>query len=318
MSRVRGRNTEITKQNDYQVKVTVFTPTYNRRHTIERLYRSLQMQTFKDFEWLIVDDGSTDDTASLVAKWQQENNAFPIRYYWKENAGKHTAHNYALTKAQGEYFAIQDSDDWYTNEALEILVAQWYSIPYEIRGQYSNIEGKCKYKDGRIIGNLFPKDLFDSNNFEIQRLQKRPGDTMGMYRLEALKEFPFPENFNGRFVPESLVWERIADKYKTRYINNVIGIKEYMADGLTKRPLIARFTKSEPAVLYYRERAQRKGVSSFQRIKCEINVYRYSFHNNLAISTVFMHGKSMLPNIPFIFFGFLLYIKDQVVIHLDK
>jgi glycosyltransferase involved in cell wall biosynthesis len=314
MSMSKDKNTEVTKQDNYQVKVTVFTPTYNRRHTIERLYQSLQAQTFKDFEWLIVDDGSTDDTASLISRWIQEESSFPIRYYWKQNGGKHTAHNYALTKARGEYLAIQDSDDWYSPEALEVLITQWNSIPPEIRGQYSNIEGKCKYEDGKIIGHLFPQDLYDSNNFEIQRLQDRPGDTMGMYRLDVLKEFPFPDNFIGCFVPESLVWNRIADKYKTRFLNAIIGYKEYLADGLTKRSIKAVLEKSAPAVLYYKELSHRKSLPLYDRIKSKINVYRYSFHNSLSVLHPLKNERITASGLVFIISGYLMYLKDRITI----
>ena len=96
---------------EFAYKITVFTPAYNRAHTLEKLYRSLQRQTFHNFEWLIVDDGSTDGTAKLVNNWQAEENPFPVRYVWQENGGKCRAINYGLELAAGELFFTVDADD---------------------------------------------------------------------------------------------------------------------------------------------------------------------------------------------------------------
>ena len=106
------------------MKITVFTPTYNRAYIIENLYRSLQRQTVKDFEWLVIDDGSTDNTQELFDKWISEENAFPIRYYKQRNGGKCRAINRALDLAQGELFFTVDSDDYLTKDALE-KVMRW-------------------------------------------------------------------------------------------------------------------------------------------------------------------------------------------------
>ena len=106
------------------MRITVFTPTYNRAYIIEKLYHSLQRQTFRDFEWLIVDDGSSDNTAEVVSAWQQEGNDFPIRYYKKENGGKCRAINYGVDLAEGELFFNVDSDDYLTDDALE-KVSRW-------------------------------------------------------------------------------------------------------------------------------------------------------------------------------------------------
>ena len=107
-------------------KITVFTPTYNRAYILENLYRSLQRQSFTDFEWLVVDDGSSDGTKALLERWQKEDNPFPIRYCYKENGGKCRAINYGLKLAQGELFFTVDSDDYLTDDALE-KVALWES-----------------------------------------------------------------------------------------------------------------------------------------------------------------------------------------------
>ena len=107
-------------------KITVFTPTYNRAYIIEELYRSLQRQTYSNFEWVVVDDGSTDNTQSIFKQWEKENNVFPIRYVYQENGGKCRAINRGLQLAEGELFFTVDSDDYLTDDALEKIVT-WES-----------------------------------------------------------------------------------------------------------------------------------------------------------------------------------------------
>ncbi len=301
---------------DTRITVTVFTPTYNRRHTLERTYRSLQEQTFRDFEWLIVDDGSTDDTASLVAEWQKEDNFFPVLYHRKQNGGKHTAHNFVLPLARGEYFAILDSDDWYLPETLTILLNAWASMPLEIKHQFSNIEGLCSYSDGRTVGHSFPGDVYDSNYIEMQKTHSF--DTKGMYRTDVLKLYPFPDNYEGCFVPEALIWNRMAAKFKTRYISKIVGYTEYMPDGLSNRSLKAGFTKSEPAVVYHREMSLIRSFPMLKRLKCKANVYRYAFHNRLSILKELSEERFKLPGIVFAGIGYLVYIKDRVALYREE
>ncbi len=107
---------------------SVFAPTYNRAHTLPRLYSSLCEQTFKDFEWIIVDDGSTDETAEVVKPWLKAA-PFRVRYFWKPNGGKHTAINRGVQEAVGRFLAISDSDDWYVPQALDRFIHHWNEIP---------------------------------------------------------------------------------------------------------------------------------------------------------------------------------------------
>ena len=122
---------------DFTYKITVFNPTYNRAYIIETLYRSLQRQTYRDFEWLVVDDGSADNTKELFETWQQEDNFFPIRYVKQENGGKCRAINHGLELADGELFFTVDSDDYLTDDALE-KVAAWCSV----KGRSSSVTGE--------------------------------------------------------------------------------------------------------------------------------------------------------------------------------
>ena len=295
------------------IKVTVFTPTYNRRHTLGRVYRSLREQTFRDFEWLIVDDGSTDDTESLVKEWQKEENFCPVRYFWKPNGGKHTAHNLGISLASGEYFAILDSDDWYAPDALAEMVHQWGLLQEKgLKGQFSNVEGLSCNAGGSIVGHEFPADIYDGNFLEMQ--QTHNFDTRGMYRLDVLRAYPFPEGYDSCFVTESLIWNRIAQKYRTRYMNKIVGFTEYQADGLTNRSFLSRCRNTEPAILYNRELSAIKVFPLPKRLKGRINAYRYSFHNRLPIRKQLSDGMFRVSNVLFLTIGYIAYLKDRLAV----
>ena len=199
---------------------TIFTPTYNRAHTLPRLYASIVAQEFRDFEWVIVDDGSTDDTRELVEGWAREAD-FPIRYFHQSHGHKKTAYNYGIREARGELLACWDSDDAALPQALRILHEEWFAIPDAERPAYVGITGLCAYENGTIFGDSYPRSPYDSNPVESTLCDRIRGDKSGFQRVDILRQFPFPEFIEG-LVPEGVVWNAIARHYKTRYINKAV------------------------------------------------------------------------------------------------
>jgi len=200
---------------------TVFTPAYNRAATLHRVYGSLRAQTFRDFEWVIVDDGSTDHTRELVQGWQREAN-FPIRYHWQPNAGKHMAFNRGVEMARGELFLSIDSDDACKPYALERFHHHWQSIPDADRPRFSAVTALAEDQHGRENGSRFAQDVLDSDPRELLYRYRPTGDKWGFHRTEVLREFPFPRVEGLRYIPESIVWCAIGKRYKTRYVNEVL------------------------------------------------------------------------------------------------
>ena len=217
---------------------TVCTPTYNREKLLPRVYASLREQTFADFEWLVVDDGSVDGTADLVSRWAAEA-PFPIRYIWKENGGKHSAHNVCVREALGDLWVMIDSDDWMVPTALERLKAEWDRIPDHER--YSGVCCLFQYEDGTIVGDRFPRDLMESNAVDLRYNHGVGGDKMALIRTDILRRFLFPDNLGRYLVPESLVWNRISQEYQMICVNSVVGVKEYQADGLTDMSMLHNY-----------------------------------------------------------------------------
>jgi|SRR5690349_9114617 glycosyltransferase involved in cell wall biosynthesis len=202
---------------------TVFTPAYNRAPTLPRVYESLKAQTFRDFEWLIVDDGSTDNTPELVEKWRAEAN-FPIRYFYQPNQGKPAAFNRGVREAAGELFLTLDSDDSCFPHALSRLKYYWEDIPAQQRAQFSAVTALCRDQNGRLSGKKFPRDVTDSDSVEMYLKGRMTGEKWGFQRTDALREFPFPVIPNQKFVPESIVWMALSRKYRTRFVNEVLRI----------------------------------------------------------------------------------------------
>jgi glycosyltransferase involved in cell wall biosynthesis len=206
-----------------EFSITVFTPVYNRASTLPRVWESLLAQTFRDFEWLIVDDGSTDETPELAARYLQQA-PFPVRYFRQENQHKKVAHNLAVREARGAVMLALDSDDRCVPNALERLWWHWNNIPEAEREQFSAVTVLCQDEDGQIVGDRFPGgEWIDSTSTEITYRHRVRGEKWGFHRLDVLRRFSFPTNVKG-YVPESYVWVQIDRHYKTRYVNEALRI----------------------------------------------------------------------------------------------
>lgn len=214
---------------------TVFTPTFNRAHTLHRVFESLQAQTCRDFEWLVIDDGSTDSTPELMARFQSEA-VFSVRYLPEPHRGAHHVHNLALREAHGQLSIKLDSDDGCVPEALERLKHHWESIPENIRGRFSGVTGLCRDQNGQLVGTPFPTDPLDCSAAELEYRHKVRGEKWGFLRLDVLRQFPYPENVAGNFIPESYIWCQVSQKYITRHINEELRIYWTDAPSLVHGP----------------------------------------------------------------------------------
>lgn len=217
------------------MRITVFTPAYNRAYIIEKLYRSLQRQTFRNFEWLVVDDGSTDHTEELISAFQTEENDFIIRYIKTENGGKHRAVNRGLQEAQGELFYIVDSDDYLPDDALEVINQVERTIPEHEKNRFGGVCGLKGFNGKDAIGSTFDGDFLDITSLE--RVSRGiSGDKAEVFYTALLRQYPFPEFEGERFITECVVWDKIAsDGYKLRFFNQTVMICEYLKDGLSAK-----------------------------------------------------------------------------------
>ena len=211
-----------------QPTVTVLTPTYNRADLLKRCYASLKTQTCLDFEWLIIDDGSTDDTRNIIRPFLSET-SFHVEYHGKQNGGKHTALNYSHEFIHGRYVIILDNDDTLTPDAIETIKRYWE-----------------KYEDNKKIWCLSfqrvqndkPIQAFDeaetiSNHIDFRILGNRPFDCAEVMRTEIFGSYSFPVFPNEKFIGEDCMWTTLAYGYDTVYIDKGIYVCYYLPDGLT-------------------------------------------------------------------------------------
>lgn len=218
-------------------RITVFTPTYNRAYILHNLYDSLRRQSFRDFEWLIVDDGSEDNTEALVSSWQSEDNHFDIIYIKQENGGKHKAINNGLMLASGELFFTVDSDDYLTDDALYKIDLWEKSLPRD--GKYCGVAGNLGYAENRTINPPFKDDYLDKSHLECYTYKENneavlSGERAYAFYTDVHKKYLYPIFPGERFMTEGVAWNRMArDGYKMRFYKDIIWVFEYKSDGLT-------------------------------------------------------------------------------------
>ena len=231
--------------------LTVFTPAYNRRKELERLYESLLNQDYKDFEWLIVDDGSSDGTENYVKNLIKENK-IRINYVKKENGGKPSAYNKGLDYAKGDIFLTIDSDDIFRPNVLGKIVSDFDDILETDIGGVMYLQTYIS-DSKKIIGTEFPNDNMISNYFDVYHRYKVTGDKLIVLRTKIARMFYFPIIENEKFVPEALVFNRISKKYKFKCFNFIAASKEYLAEGYSNNYFA--LVKKNPLgnMLYFKE-----------------------------------------------------------------
>lgn len=254
--------------------ITIFTPSYNRAHLLHVAYKSLCLQTCKDFEWLIVDDGSTDETFEIVKGFNEEHK-IKIRYYKKINGGKHTAINQGAKLAEGELFWILDSDDSLPKEAISTVVQYWNSHSAAQKQSYAGICGYMAHHDGTVIGSPIVERGTVASSIDMRHKLHVTGDMMEVWRTDVIREFPFPEIKGERFCPEILVWNRIAKKFPLYMIPDVIYYRDYLDGGLTDNIMRIRHFSPLASMMTYAEMCHAP-IPLKDRMKASINYWRFT------------------------------------------
>lgn len=230
--------------------ITVFTPTYNRAHLLPRLYESLCNQTSGNFLWLIIDDGSTDNTRELVEKWKIEDKV-DIQYYYKENGGMHTAHNSAYRLITTELNVCIDSDDFMPSDAIEIIMEKWHEI--DDKSQIAGLIGLDAKVDGEIIGTKFPLDLKRGDLYSLYQKKIIKGDKKVVLKTEVIKKYPlYPEYKNEKLVPLGVLYLLIGLDYDFIYSNKVYCLVDYQAGG-SSSTIFNQYFESPKGFMYERK-----------------------------------------------------------------
>lgn len=289
--------------------LTIFTPTYNRASLLGRVYASLLVQTCRDFEWVIVDDGSTDNTEAVVKQFITDAD-FSIRYFKQSNGGKHRAINRGVREARGELMFIVDSDDSISPTAVEVIAEQFNFVKDD--AMFCGVCGCMSSHNDTAITSAFPRlhndlerAIINCTGLEISNRYGIKGDLAEVFRTSVMREFPFPEFEGEYFCPEALVWFRIARKYKMRFFDRIIYHRDYLPDGLTKRIVRIRMESPMASTTHYCE-LNGYDVPWVQKLKAAINYWRFWYC---------LPDKSRAPRLPLRWFfakplGWLMHLRD--------
>lgn len=229
-------------QNTKKMLITVFTPTYNRAHTLGRLYRSLCNQTSKNFEWLVVDDGSTDETRDLIYSFIAEGH-IPIRYIYKENGGLHTGYNVAYANIQTELSYCMDSDDYLPHDAIAIIEKEWSLVDHS---KYAGLIGLAfNHDDMTPLGGLYPSDLKDCYFYELTYRHHHNGDTAPVLRTDLMRRVAPQLGFEGEknFNPVYMIMQ-VCDQYPLHVVNQNLMIKEYQQTDSMSKAIFKQYINS--------------------------------------------------------------------------
>lgn len=255
-----------------QPLITVLTPTYNRADLLPRLYESLTRQTDMDFEWILVDDGSADDTEAVVQPFLHDA-PFAMRYLKKANGGKHTAVNLGVQEARGKLTLILDSDD----ELPPTSIADVKTMAASVGTKHGDkpLGGVCGYmahRTGEVIG--APMLEAECDELALRYTHHVTGDMCEVFYTRVLREYPFPEIEGERFCPESLVWNRIATRYALHTFPKVIYTRDYLDGGLTDNIVRIRAHSPIASCTTYAEMLGYE-IPVKEKVKAAINYWRF-------------------------------------------
>ena len=240
--------------------ITVFTPTYNRAYCLHKCYESLILQSNQDFVWLIIDDGSTDDTKELVESWIKENK-IDIQYHFQENLGMHGGHNAAYRLIQTTLNVCIDSDDCMAEGAIEKIINHWKGI--KDKPNFAGLVGLDADESGGIIGTKIPEDIKETTLYELYNTHKVLGDKKLVLRTDVVKKYPpYPIYEGERFVPLGYLYQLIDQDYKLFPANDVFCIVEYMQDGSSMNML--KQYRRHPKGFAFSRKSRMKLAKSFK------------------------------------------------------
>lgn len=280
--------------------LTIFTPAYNRAHTITRTYKSLCRQTSKDFEWLIIDDGSTDNTRELVEKWIEENK-IPIRYIYQQNQGMHGAHNTAYKNIHTELNTCIDSDDYMPDDGVEKICSFWKKHGSD---RYAGIIGLDVTENGKVIGTGFPTGLKETTLGDFY-LQGGSGDKKLVYRTSVIRQYPEYPLFEGeRYVGLAYKYMLIDQDYKLLTLNEPLVVVEYQEDGSSVN-MYRQYWNNPKGFAFFRKTEMATTKSVKRRFMVCIHYVSSSF---IAKNKHFIkESPRKLTTLLAIPFGYLLY-----------
>lgn len=294
----------MTSAPDLTPFLSVCTPTYNRASYLQRVYASLCAQDFTRFEWLVIDDGSSDETAVVMAELIKQA-TFPIVFISQENRGKHVAVNRAVERARGTLFIIIDSDDACAPGMFNTIEREWTSL--DCKEEIAGLAFLTMNTNHEIVGDRFPHERTRARMPNYYERFRIGGDKCDVHVTSLFRANLFPETPGEKFCPEALVWNRFSRAYDTVFINQAIKVVEYLPDGLSANIIRIRARSPRNTTVFYNELYELK-ISPASRLRAGINLLRFAFHGGLLLEALRQRPVfGPVAAIP----GFLMYLRDK-------
>lgn len=285
--------------------ISIFTPTYNRAHMLPALKNCIDEQTDRDFEWIIVDDGSVDDTKKLVDVWMKQERLYSLKYIYQDNQGKHIASNTAIKIAKGDWFICVDSDDQITAEAVATMNNDIKNVPDGCVGivyprQLKGFDKETEWKliDGKKV------DIMDL------KVEYKIPESAILIRNSEISDLHFPKIEGEKFIPEGWIYQKLIERGKFWAQNKIFYWAEYQDDGLTKNVWKLWAQNSTGVLMVLREKyavlnKYRKKTRIIEKVKCAINA------NTICMAS----NKRILKNAPSKALGVILYVPSMFFYH---
>lgn len=284
--------------------LSICTPTFNREYTLSRLYISLKKQSDMNFEWVIIDDGSEDDTEKLIRKFKNEN-IINISYFKQSNAGKHVALNKAYEIAKYNHILCLDSDDWLLEDAVESINKDYIDI-LEKNDRLAGLAYTDIFEDGSIIGSELPNNK-ELNWIDLRHKNKMKGDKCYTFKKNILLEYPFITYPNNNHMPPTYQFYLLSAKYNIFTINKPLKIVEYLDDGISKN-IRRKYYSSAENYAYYRKAIHELLPTFTSKIK-NIILYNISYYNSKKYNELkFKNAQSKI--LSFALYPFSLLISN--------
>ena len=294
---------------------SVFIPTYNRAQLISRAIKSIYQQCFTDYEIIVIDDASSDNTTDVIDQLKTQYSSIQLNYVKQLRNGKIGAHNTALKYANGFLLVTLDSDDVLAPSALKDYYEMWMSIPEESRHKFVGVEGLGAYLyTHTIAGKKYPESPLDSHYLELQYHYKDRGDKKPALRLDILRRYPYPDYPGEYHLKDSYLWENLAAEYKTRYFNTIVQFFEYQPDGLSSNNFKKRMENTRGYREYYKNLVTNHGpwLDKKRCNKAVINYVRYSLHARETLNLAKLKHPYSNHRLSYIIKGYCKYLGDLV------
>ena len=282
--------------------ISVFTPTYNRADLIHRVYESLITQDFRDFEWIVVDDGSTDATKDVLDSFRNQAD-FPIKIHHQQNQGKAASINRGLHLAEGELFICFDSDDWCTRDAFSTIAEQWEALSADERKAYCGISCLKVLPDGALVGEDYARMKRLGESY-VDRFNRRiKGDKWEILRTDLHRQARYDLARNERYMAPEYAWLKMGRTHKTVFLNRALSVVEYQADGISLNNVAYRTSSPVSTMRFYRL-AWSVSDNFLGRIRSAINLTRFAHHAGITADLPFIpRAYAAVP-------GWILYHRD--------